>query len=358
MAISRNKMKEQLMQRNEEQNRINSDNVFESYLNIPEGVHRAETKVTAEGADNMFDIVPFYVGSKYPTYPKKFQGKNFSKLNPGDGAYVLNLFIHKGIGPNNQRIVCPNENYGLPCPVCEERDRRLAATKIREERAAIWKEFGTMHRCIYNVIIRDQGEQEAKGVQIFDLPFAWSEEALSKLKVDKRTKALIPYAMYDTTGRTICFNAQKSGESNWEVGSHELLERDYEITDEEIDSAQPLDELVNVLDYEAIKVMVNLKNNVVESTTSTEETNEMPSPAPRRTLRLKAEATPTVKDMECPYGGEFGVKHNDYMECENCNINDDCGLKKEQLLAANKKAAPTPRRRPTLQSSTGDDVPY
>jgi len=114
-----------------------------------------------KGTDKI-DILPYIVSTnKHPTEKK------------GDYDYLLDIYIHFGIGANENTVVCPKKTYGKPCPVCEElvdlyKEDKDEAQKITAKR-----------RCIYNVIDLDN---EDKGIQLFDVShYLFEKELLDEL---------------------------------------------------------------------------------------------------------------------------------------------------------------------------------
>lgn len=363
MAFDRSKMKEGLKQRQQEQESIRNDgNSFETYLNISEGVNQWSPKFKEKPLGYMFDIVPFIVGSKWPTYPNvKRQGVSIISLKEGDPAYVLNLFIHTNVGPQNLRIVCPYENFGLPCPICEEKLEKLAQTYVKEERHKIHQEFGTQHRVVYNVVVRDKGEEQEKGVQILDYPFHWMEEKLQSLKINKSTGEERFYSWPDKDGYSIYFEGTKPGERKYILGGYELVARTYDLSDKELSGAITLDELVVLKNYDQIKELTKVKKVKREDTPQ----EELP---PRKGLKQNTPSVPkeeepigddvpldfpqtaSSEDAECPWGGILGVEFDEYEECgeAKCKVFQLCKAENAKLRR------PTPKRK--LKNS--DDIPF
>ena len=59
---------------------------------------------------NRIDIIPYTVSSD--NHP---QG-----IKQGFEDYVLDLWVHRRIGPTEDSFVCLKRTYGKPCPICEE----------------------------------------------------------------------------------------------------------------------------------------------------------------------------------------------------------------------------------------------
>lgn len=101
-------------------------------------------------------------------------GWNTIDIIPYSNGYVLNLLVHYEIGVNNETIICPR-TWGDTCPICDyinkwEETKNLPYDEI--------KPLTAKRRCLYNIVV--QGEEQ-KGVQLWDVPRYYSEDAFSLL---------------------------------------------------------------------------------------------------------------------------------------------------------------------------------
>lgn len=371
MAIKRGMMKEQLKKRLSEQQAGKNKglNDFESYFETPEGVNVWQTKPgKADGIDYGFDIVPFIVGTKYPT--------NGYNINEGDLAYVLDVWVHFKVGPMNKPVPCPLKNYGLPCPICESRvdilnergqmDKDLYK-KFKKENSYLFPS----RRVMYNVIVRNDEKEEKKGIQIYEISHFFMEKKLQEAAKKPRGGGLIPYPDPDE-GKTIWINFSLSGEDTWSVGVPQFEDRNYIITDEEIEAAYQLDELLVSYEYDEIVELMAIKNShVVE--TEPEQEPEQPLIIGRR-RKLEQEVHEESKEADnnvntetgevftkdkCPYDAVFGVNYDEYTECDNCKVSDDCLAKKEadaMAVVKQEKKKLSPRKK--LKTSTDDEASF
>jgi len=370
MATKRSAMKEQLKKRLAEQQAGKNKglNDFESYFEAPEGSSQWQTKAGkgSEGTDYGFDIIPFYAGSKYPT--------NGYNINEGDLTYTLDVWVHFKVGPMNKPVVCPLKNYSLPCPICEKRVAILAerGQMDKEEYKKFKKENGYLYpsrRVMYNVIVRSDEKEEKKGIQIYEISHFFMEKKLQEAAKKPRGGGLVSYPDPDE-GKTIWINFSLSGEDSWSVGVPQFEDRDYIITDEQIDAAYRLDELLVSYEYDEILDMMNVKASHVAE----EEVCEDEPPVVNRRKPAPKEVKEEVEEKEvepkhepkqsetstCPHGANFGVDYDEYTECDNCVVNDDCLAKKEANAIAEQKKnekKPVPRRK-LKQNVDDDDIPF
>jgi len=346
MKRDREKDREQLRERENQSRETKDDGVFgfSSYFTVPEGVDIWYPKYPSKVNDSeqfQFDIVPFVAGDNYPTRI----GKGPSNVKAGHMVYVLDVWIHKNVGPENLQTVCPLKTYGLRCPICEHGQDLLADEDDKGERKKIVKEKFPKRRVMYNVIVRDGGEEEDKGIQVFEFSHYWMEKELQNLK-DLPDNRNVFYAD-PIDGRTIWFKLTKTGTDKMENGPYTFIERDYEITEEELDEAVCLDELLIPHSYDEIRDLywgVDAEEEAVE-----EENENVDEPGnsepPSRLIRKRDMEEPVEEEEEeseeseepeggCPINLRWGYDHNEYENCDTCDKYDDCGAEKERIKKA------------------------
>ena len=143
---------------------------------------------------HILDIIPY------------FAGKNDPHVEEGQSTYVLDLWVHRGVGINEDNYVCLFKNYDLPCPICEHQ-AELMRTEDYDE--TIVDGLNPKRRVIYNVICYDTAEQEEKGVQIFEVAHFFMENNIIPISSDSRTGEPIKFADPDE-GKSIAFQTKKS----------------------------------------------------------------------------------------------------------------------------------------------------
>jgi len=190
---------------------------------------------------HIIDIIPYACGDRDPD------------LDKGEDNYTFEYFVHTQVGPGNAWFLCPAQMYGDPCPICEHRD------KLREKGAnkKIWKPLFPRRRNLYNIISYDRGE-ERKGLQVWDVPWYYSEKNLMAIAIKKDRKGRereINFA-HATKGKSISFNIEppksKDDYASYEGFSFDDRD-DYKIKGKTLDAAQTLDEIVTIPGYKEIK---------------------------------------------------------------------------------------------------------
>src|SRR4030067_1887156 len=264
--------------------------------------------------EHLLDIIP------YPA------GKHDPKSKEGEWGYLLDIWVHYGIGVNQDAYVCPARNYGQPCPICEYREEVRRQDDYDED---LVKELTPKRRSIYNIICYNSEKEESKGVQIFDSAHWFMEKHISSLAktpargVGKSTDSYIAFSDPDE-GKSISFT-RKGTKRNSEFLGHKFVDRNYIIPDEVLNTAFILDESINICSYDEIK------NAFMGGPVDAAPVEEAPAPVPppvqegglkpRRTMpaasvepspavspRVRTNPAATVSNPICPVaGGAVGV---------------------------------------------------
>lgn len=196
--------------------------------------------------EHIIDIIPYFAG---PNDKDKPEGK---------ATYTFEYLVHKGVGPSNAWYLCLLEMYNKPCPICEHR------MKLREQGAddEIWKALFPKKMNMYNIICYDRGEEE-KGIQIWDVPWFYSEKHILSIskkrgrgKKSMKSLPLVNFADPEN-GKSISFviePAQSRNDYPTYTG-FAFEDRDYEIEEETIESTYVLDsdELIHIPKFDEVK---------------------------------------------------------------------------------------------------------
>src|SRR4030066_363029 len=197
--------------------------------------------------EHIIDIVPFDMGANSPVD----RGR---PLTPeGEPDYVLDIWVHYGEGvAGDQSVVCLAKTYEKKCPICEHRTQLLGdgdqdgAEALKPKR-----------RTLYNVVCYDSAAEESKGVQVWNVAFFYMEKHLLKLAkqpIRAGRSDIDPYINFASEysdGKSISFEISDSGEYK-EYAGHKLIDRDYDLPQEIVDSAYQLDQLIYIPSYEEI----------------------------------------------------------------------------------------------------------
>lgn len=298
-----------------------------------------------------FYIIPYITGGQHP------------KLKPGKVAFVLEVFIHRGVGVNEDSYICLNRTFRKRCPICEYQ------AELRESDAAddeTLKALNPTKRAIYNVVCCDTVSDEAKGVQIFDVSHWLFTIPLEEFAHKKRGGGEILYADIDD-GKVINFQ-QTGSKRTLKYTAFEFKDRP-EITEDQLDGAHCLDELIHIPEYDEVYLAFW---EAKETEASPKEDERKPKEEPKKEEVKKEEPKREVKkeevkkpvekepedvpdpvvasDDDCPYGAAYGADYNAYEECRSCVARKACRAKKDELdeaEAAAKAAAPAEKKKLT-----------
>jgi hypothetical protein len=181
------------------------------------------------------DIIPFLAGKNHP------------QEKPGTATYLVDLWVHQRVGPNEDSYVCPARNYSERCPICEYANTLRSQGASDEEIRAI----SPKRRVVYNVVCYDTAKEEQKGVQIWEASHFLTEKNFLAISRSPRGGGFIPFADPDD-GKTVSFTREGSGINTKYLG-FQFSDRDYVISDETLDEARVLDDLIHVPSYEELK---------------------------------------------------------------------------------------------------------
>ncbi|MCP4648726.1 MAG: hypothetical protein GY853_01420 [PVC group bacterium] len=283
---------------------------------------------------NRIDILPYRVKTK--NHPQQ--------VPAGKEDYILDIWVHKNVGPSEERVLCLDKTFGGnkgKCPICEELNELEKDPDADKE---MIKKHQAKHRCYYNIINLDAPESEAK-VQLFEESYFLFENTLIK-EAGSSKKGDGVLIFYDREiGKTV---EMRTIQVNNQFGKFFKYERvdflDREPYKEDVlDHTYSLDELLIVPTYEEVRNLYYGTQEVEEeekpvdtepkdapvgaspfqnrgavagSTAEVVEVNDADSE--RRTRRERARVRPT-EDNPCPYGHDYGRDNGNKSECRNCD---------------------------------------
>lgn len=192
------------------------------------------------------DIIPYEVG-KY----------NVDGDEPGAVHYCFRYFFHRGVGPANKWVICPLKTWGNDCPICEERQRLIDNNADWDK---VIKPLFPRERYLYNIVCYDRGE-EKKGVQVWDVSNHYFQKHIIKLskKPARHGREEKQVLFFDEEeGKSITFTIEppQSKEDFAEYVAHAFEDREgYTITDDILDQAKCLDEIVEIYSYDELAKM-------------------------------------------------------------------------------------------------------
>jgi hypothetical protein len=335
------------------------------YLNLPKGVPILSIE---DGTARLnLDFLPYEVtDAKHPD-----RNQDYDIAMPETLWYRRPIKVHRNVGSSDDTVICPR-SVGQPCPICEYREKRAKEGADKEDIKVLYPK----PRSLYVVVPLGVKKFEEKPT-IWDMSDYLFQDILNdELELDAENRVFPELE----TGKTLSLRLKwKSlgGNSYPEVRSITFTDRDP--YDEAIlDDVPNLDEILKVLTYAQLKDKFFEIEHEPDGGTLEEEKEEKEEKPPRRgtpstkrreeseevkeeetdtppartrkysepatTMKRKApvaqeeekEEPPTrTKKVEssgkerCPHGHKFGVDTDNFEECADCNIWDDCIDKKQ-----------------------------
>lgn len=281
-----------------------------------------------DAGQHLIDILPY------------FSGKYDPRVDEDEPNYLIDIYVHRYVGPNEDHFICMsrNKNYNKPCPICEYRQKLVDQRRKGEEGLDDEiKELYPRRRCIYAIWDRDN---ESKGVQIWEVSHWFSEFNVLPL-AKPRKGGFIAFTEPDKEeGRSIAFEIVGKGQNQTFKGFNFEM-REEEIPQEILDAVPTLDELLYFPEYEEVKKAFYAgKDDKLETIGKEEEEGGEDFPD------FKFDKGKDSKEPEgCPFGGEFGKDYDIYEECLSvCKLAKECE-EANKPPKEEEKPKPTARRR-------------
>jgi len=256
--------------------------------------------------DHEIDIIPFIAGKNHP------------RDKEGEPSYLIDIWVYRFVGSMKESFVSPARNFKIIDPIAEYINTHNLSTQQ-------FKKHSADRRVVYLVWVHDTAEEEAKGLQIWEVAHFYMEANLTEISKKPREGGYIPFSHWDH-GKRIAFSIQSSGKyidgdgierEGISYKGHRFIDRPSPIPEEILDQSFPLDETIEMRpSYEKIYEAFYAKK--VSDGKETEETNE-------EVEENETEETPDeVEEGTCPYGGSFGEDNDQLEDCSSCGLWDNC----------------------------------
>ena len=268
--------------------------------------------------EHLLDVIPYMAGTNDPN------------TREGEPQYVLDIWVHRGVGALDQSFVCPSKNFKQRCPICEKQLQMRKSGDFTDDEV---KALSAKRRTMYNVICWDSKEEIRKGVQIFEISHFFFEKHLAELCKRPKGGGFVVFSDPDS-GKSISFKKKSKGQ-NMEFLGHRFEDRDEdtEITDEMLADALCLDELIH------IPTVKELQKAVADGFAATEDEDEDDSPRKKRGRKKEEEEEPEDEDED------------DYDYDEDDDDDDD----DEDEAPKKKKGKTTPKKKPVDDDDDDDE---
>ena len=309
---------------------------------------------------NRLDIIPFLVTvpENMPTFDVKYVEE--------DEVYLLSIWRHTSVGPNDSPVICLNKTFGKACPICEARKEMMdngVAYDSKEEQAVRPK-----WRAIYNVIDLDD---EEKGIQIYDASgFQFQKEMFAK--AEYLNEGFETFSNLED-GATVTFRGSPEtfNKKEWFKPMDFGFESREPYEEDIFDDVYPLDKMLVIPTYEEVQNMFlgldddeqeddeqekeeSTKKRSSRKTKKSEPKEEKEEPKEEkeepkeekeepkeektksRRSRKKKDEPKEDDGNQCPFGYVFGADLQEHDECDgDCPqaTFDLCDMEKSRLDA-------------------------
>ncbi len=210
------------------------------YLKIPQGVDvcNPEPNTTLK-----MDIMPYEITNK--------KHSDISNPEQGELWYKRPFKIHRDIGINNDKVVCPT-SFGKKCPICDYRNKLINEGGDKKEIEAL----KTSNRNLYAIILKTGKKSDSKKVHLLDL----SDHTFQKV-FEEQLADLYPDQFevfyHNDSGYTlsVVFGEDSyMGHKFAKPTRFDFVERKVQYDDSILDEIPKLDECFEVLSYDDLKV--------------------------------------------------------------------------------------------------------
>lgn len=266
-------------------------------VKLPDGVNSFSPK---KEAVYRLEIVPYEV-------PKVGDAGSNPNAEPGELHYERTYFTHRGIGVDENAYVCPLKTAGKPCPICEHR-KELMREKDGDE--DLIKELAPKQRQLWNIFDHDDSD---KGVQVWDISFHLFGKQLKKEVRNADEGDGYEYFADPEEGFTLRVGLEEKS-----FGGREFLEaatigfkpRKSPIPKEVLEAAQPLDNLLIILNYDKLKSIFLQEEGVTPEEKEDEDDRPVKSrpekeqEEPKQAKQVTAESRGIGKGDDVEWKGE------------------------------------------------------
>ena len=322
---------------------------------------------------NRINIIPYVIKSKNHPLVRK------GEFEIGDKDYVMDVYVHRGVGPSEASVLCLKNTYGKPCPICEQ--SQVLRKQGKEEEAGALK---ASRRVFYNV----QDLKNPDTLKVFEASHYLFEKELIDEARDDDEGGFVDFAD-EETGKEIKFRCSKVTKGKLEFNefkSFSFEDRDENIPDELLENAISFDEILRVPTYDEVEKILygrdddddeedddeenetatkTAKKKLVVNEDDEEVEEEVEKPASKKSVKKNRDdddddeevpAKPATKSKavedndddddeenetavkkpskkekdcggdcsKCPFGHKFGEDTDEFDDCDDCDVWDKC----------------------------------
>lgn len=287
-----------------------------------------------------FEDVSFFSPQKGNTYeidiiPYIIEGNNHPQgLESGDQDYVLDHWVHYGVGPQEKRFLCLDKTFGKRCPICE---MVAKLWKEKDPDKDLIQSIKAKHRVVYNVI--DLNDED-KGTQLFAVSYFLFEKELLEEAYEAGDGDTITFADLED-GKIVSFRAVKGTSGDWVAfKKFDFVDRDEKYNEDILDSVYPLDMLLVIPTYDEVEnAYLGIEDEEEEKEEEKEETEIPDDQEQAEEVETEEEAKEIETDEEeeqvaVDFDSMKGSELKTYIVNNNLDIKDYKKMKPKELRQA------------------------
>ena len=291
------------------------------YLSLPKNVSVFSPE---PGSSVKLDIIPYIVSTD--NHPDKSERDGVALK--GDPWYRLVYWRHAGLGANgNESAVCLS-SVRKKCPICEYRAKRIKQGAVKEETDVL----KPSKRVLYNVIPIGHDKFEKK-LHIFDISYFNFQNLLDDELRENDDYSVFPDLEEGLTLKTrFASKTIADGKPFPQASRIDFLDREKAYNPSILDKVVNLDEVLQIETYKQLQAKLfemdleGLEDDgELKDIDDEEEEEEEDDASPKK----KVQGKDTKKKSKCSYGHTFGEDHDEFDECGDCEVWDDCLEEKE-----------------------------
>lgn len=328
------------------------------HLNLPKGV-RVFKEEPRSRVD--IDILPYEVTS--PVHLDR--DDEYEIAVPGELWYKKPYYLHRNIGTNKESVVCPS-TIKKPCPICEYRAQLMKEGAAWDDE--IVRGLKPSLRNLYAIIPRNS-KTYPEEIHVWDISQFLFQDKLNEEIQENEQYESFP-SLEDGYTLRIRFTEETLGNNKFAATSRiDFIERDNPYSDDILDEVPLLDEILVIPSYKALSAMffgdlpideideedegeedkgeeesssvrkpsssrpkpVSEQEEDEEETEIDDEKDEEPIPVKKSATQkpvtkktVKKKGKKEVSAEECPHGHTFGEDADEFPECMECVLWEDC----------------------------------
>jgi len=304
-----------------------------------------------EAGTRLVDILPYKVTTD-----------NHPSGTPKGGIdYVLEMWVHKNVGPNKDTFICLEKHNKGRCPICDDAREQFNALfeekkrEMSDERKAFGeakkelRDLEPKRRVVYNLVDLENPEE---GVLLYEAPWFWFEKPLvehflNKQKLAKTRGKEFPEFWRHDAGSSVSLNCTQEKFAGREFVKSTPMgfeDRDEQYDDSVIDMTYSLDSFLVIPTAAEVKEAYmgfsSEEDSYVEEPSKEEpapapKTKSLPKAAPKaeekkemtreeRLAMVQAKKAKEASGGDCPSGYTFGDDYLAYDECVDCPKTAEC----------------------------------